>query len=62
MKTKEIVKTWKWRICKSGTNQLKFSEKLGIKPSQLSYWINGKRNPSLDDFDKVEEFLKELEK
>lgn len=60
MDYKEIIKSWAWRIKKSGCKRKDFCEGLGFDQSYMSGWINGKRIPSLENFQKVENALRDL--
>lgn len=59
---KETIKTWRWRIVKAGFNVRKFSALPGINiPASLfSEYLNGKKSPSLERFDLIEDKLKSL--
>lgn len=54
------VKNWKWRIYKAELTQQKFCERFDIPPSQLSDWLNGRKEPKQSSIDKVELHLKSL--
>tara|TARA_R110000851_G_scaffold311291_1_gene471411 strand:+ start:383 stop:571 length:189 start_codon:yes stop_codon:yes gene_type:complete len=60
MTAKETVKSWKWRIPKAGFNQTNFSEAHKLGRSNLNDYINGRVNPTIDTFDKIEGILTEL--
>lgn len=54
---KSIIKTWKWRIKRAGMRQSDVAEKLGISSATLSLILNGKIDPRISLFDRVEEIL-----
>lgn len=58
MDTKKIVKSWKWRIIEAGFTQSSFAEELKLSKSALSGYLKQKSYPSLQNFDKIENFLK----
>lgn len=58
---KKKIDTWKWRIVRVEETLITFSEKSGVSLSTLSLSINGKRNPTLDTFEKIEGTLIKLE-
>jgi len=58
MGARETIKTWQWRIKKTGKNQGEFARLVGISPSLLSDYCNGKKSPSLERFDLIENTLK----
>ena len=60
MDTKEIVKSWKWRIVKAGLNVGDFSEQIGVARSAMSEYLNGKKSPSLERFDRIENKLRDM--
>jgi predicted transcriptional regulator len=60
MSLNHIVKTWKWRISKSGLRVKDFAGLIGIKPAILSHYLHGRTNPSLKRFDEIEGKLREL--
>lgn len=60
MTTKETISTWKWRIIKAGYSQKTFCEMLGITEGALSQYMNERKKPTLDTFDKIEAKLIEL--
>lgn len=57
---KNIIKSWQWRIKKAGLDQNAFCESIGIKAQMFSPWVTGRVEPTLCNFFKVEEKLKEL--
>lgn len=60
MNTREIISTWKWRVVKAGYNQKNFAKLLGISPSLFTEYQKGKKDPSLERFDLIENKLKTL--
>ncbi len=60
MNTREIIKSWKWRIVKAGYRSGEFAALLGIHASLMSNYLNEKQNPSLGKFDLIEQKLREL--
>lgn len=61
MDTQEIVKSWFWRIKRAGHTQASFCQTIQVSKSAMSQYINGKQDPSLKTFNKIENKLKELE-
>lgn len=60
MDIRETIKSWQWRIVKAGYRQGSFADMLEIAPSLFSEYINGKKDPSLERFELIENKLKEL--
>lgn len=60
MGAREIIKTWKWRIKKANYSMGDFAKFTGVSPSLISDYCNGKRTPSLQRFDLIENTLKFL--
>lgn len=58
MDIKATVTSWKWRIIEAGFNQSSFAEELKISKSALSGYLKSKAYPSLQNFEKIENFLK----
>lgn len=55
------IKTWKWRIYKTGNTIKSFSQLVGVNKSQISQYVTGIRTPSLRVFEKIEKYLKTIE-
>ena len=60
MSIRETIKTWKWRIAKTGKSMNEISKELNISPSVLSQYCSGFISPSIERFDLIEEKLKDL--
>jgi len=61
MNTTEKVKTWRWRIKRVGHTQHSFCDTIQVSRTGMSLYVNGKQDPSLKMFDKIEGKLLELE-
>lgn len=55
------LKTWKWRIYKTGNTIKSFAQLVGVNKSQISQYVTGVRMPSLRVFDKIEKYLQSIE-
>jgi transcriptional regulator with XRE-family HTH domain len=60
MNYEEIIKSWGWRLKKAGLNQMQFAKKAGVSQSAFSFWVNSARVPSIQNFQKVENALRDL--
>jgi predicted transcriptional regulator len=58
---KEIIRSWKWRIVKTGHNQTSFANEIDILQSHLSEYLSFKRNVGIERFFRIENKLRELE-
>lgn len=54
----KIMASWRWRISWCDLTEQAFAEKAGISRTALSLYLNGERNPTLDNFHKIENFLR----
>lgn len=61
MKSKQIIKSWPWRIARAGHNQKTFSAKCGVHETSLSTYIKGKTVPTFVNFNKIEDTLLDIE-
>jgi transcriptional regulator with XRE-family HTH domain len=59
-KLTENIKTWDWRVKKSGHTARDFCLKIGISNATFSLYVNEKIKPSLDTYDKIESALRDL--
>lgn len=55
---KETVSTWAWRALKAGYRQNALADELGIPRGLMSEYINGKKKPSIERFQEIENFLR----
>ena len=60
MDYKEIIDSWAYRIKKAKHTQSTFAQTLGMTQAALSNWITGSRLPNLQNFQKVENALRDL--
>lgn len=60
MNAKETIHSWRWRIVKAGYTAKGFAELVDIPQSLLSEYMSGKKTPSIDRFDYIEGYLREL--
>jgi transcriptional regulator with XRE-family HTH domain len=58
MDTVKITKTWKARLKKAGFNQAEFGALVSIDQGAISLYFNGKKIPSIETFDKIENGFK----
>lgn len=60
MNIREVIASWKWRVVKAGYSQKRFALLLGISPSLFSEYTTGKKDPSVERFERIEDKLKQL--
>lgn len=60
MSIQEKIKSWKWRIVKAEYNVKSFADLMGFSASSMSEYMSGKKKPSIDRFEEIENKLKEL--
>lgn len=60
MNSKQVRKSWKWRLVKAGRKQKDLAEITGIPQSMLSQYMNLRINPSMDKYDLIEEALQKM--
>lgn len=62
LSARETIQTWKWRIVKAGHSQKSFLALDGVNIAQslFSDYLNGKKDPSIERFDLIENKLKSL--
>ena len=61
MNIDEIIKSWKWRIVKAGSNQQEIADEVGITRTHLNTCINGKAALSIKVFNATENAIKTRE-
>jgi transcriptional regulator with XRE-family HTH domain len=48
------------KLKKAGLNQMQFAKEAGVSQSAFSFWVNSARVPSIQNFQKVENALRDL--
>ena len=57
----DIIRSWPWRIKRLGLTQSHFAENVGLSETVLSFYVSGKRTPSIPTFEEVENRLRKME-
>ena len=58
---KEVIKSWRWRIMRSGKTARSFSRLVGVSQSSLSMYFSGKRTPKIQTYMRIEKSICDLE-
>lgn len=51
---------WRWRIAKAGMTQKQFAKHLGVAPSQISDWVNMRKEATPLSVIRVDTALQEF--
>jgi len=60
MEVNKTIGSWSWRIKKLGHSQKSFASLCGVHETSLSTYVTGTAVPTLINYHKVEDKLKEL--